>query len=156
MHKMNPNQAQKLTDTSRQWWLDAKMPREDPGEGTWWCHSLCSWCMSSITAPWKAHFECYLFCLFVCLFLLFCFLGPHPWNMEVPKLGVESELQLQATATAMPDLSCICSLHHSSWQHPILNQLREVRVRTCVSLSTSHSLPLSHSRNSLHSSLQHS
>ena len=24
--------------------------------------------------------------------LLFVFLGPHPWHMEVPRLGVESEL----------------------------------------------------------------
>ena len=26
------------------------------------------------------------------LFLFFVFLGPHPWHMEVPKLGVETEL----------------------------------------------------------------
>ena len=33
------------------------------------------------------------------------FLGLHPWHMEIPRLGVESELQLlaYATATAMPD-----------------------------------------------------
>ena len=33
----------------------------------------------------------------------FSFLGPHPQHMEVPRLGVESELQLPAytTATAM-------------------------------------------------------
>ena len=36
----------------------------------------------------------------------------------VPRLGVEWELQLLAcsTATGTPDLSCICDLHHSSWQ----------------------------------------
>ena len=36
---------------------------------------------------------------------LFIFLGPHPWHMEVPRVGVEWELQLLAytTATAMPD-----------------------------------------------------
>ena len=37
------------------------------------------------------------------------FLGPHLQHMEVTRLGVESELQLQAyakaTATATPDLS---------------------------------------------------
>ena len=40
----------------------------------------------------------------LCTFL-FVFLGPHLWHMEVPRLGVESELQLLAytTATAMPD-----------------------------------------------------
>ena len=38
------------------------------------------------------------------------------WHMEVPRLGVQSELQLPAytTATATPDLSRICNLHHSS------------------------------------------
>jgi len=43
--------------------------------------------------------------------------------MEVPRLGVKSELQLQAYATEMPDLSHVCDLHHSSWQHWILNPL---------------------------------
>ena len=52
--------------------------------------------------------------------------------MEVPKLGVELELELQAytTATAMPDLSRICDLHHSSQQRWILNPLSEARDRT--------------------------
>ena len=38
-------------------------------------------------------------------FFFFCFLGPHLWHMEVPRLGVESELQrlVYTTATAMPD-----------------------------------------------------
>ena len=27
------------------------------------------------------------------LFFFFCFLGPHPWHTEVPRLGVKSELQ---------------------------------------------------------------
>ena len=33
--------------------------------------------------------------------------------MEVPRLGAESELQLPAyaTASAMPDLRCVCDLH---------------------------------------------
>ena len=54
--------------------------------------------------------------LFIYLFIYF--LGPHPWHMEVPRLAVQSELQLPActTATATPDWSCICDLHHSSWQ----------------------------------------
>ena len=47
-----------------------------------------------------------------------CFLGPHPWHMEVPRPGVKSELQLPAypTATATQDPSCICDLHGGSWQ----------------------------------------
>ena len=38
----------------------------------------------------------------ICIFFLtFFFLGPHLQYMEVPRLGVKSELRLLATATAM-------------------------------------------------------
>ena len=59
--------------------------------------------------------------------------------MEVPKLGVESELQLLAytTATAMPDLSHVCNLHHSSRQRQILNPRSEVRDWTLVLMDAS-------------------
>ena len=52
--------------------------------------------------------------------------------MEVPRLGVELELQLPAYTTAMAtqDPSRICDLHHSSQQHQILNPLNEARDRT--------------------------
>ena len=38
-------------------------------------------------------------------------------DMEVPRLGVQLELQLTTylTATASQDLSHVCDLHHSSW-----------------------------------------
>ena len=67
--------------------------------------------------------------LWSCDFFFFCFLGPHLQHMEVPRLGVKSQQQLQAyaTATEKPDLSCICDLHHSSWQHQILNPLSETK-----------------------------
>ena len=44
-----------------------------------------------------------------CYIFSFFFLGLHLWSMEGPRLGVESELQLQAsaTATAMLDPSCL-------------------------------------------------
>ena len=64
-------------------------------------------------------------------FFFFCFLGPHSWHMEVPRLGVESELQLvatvTATATATWDLCHICNLYHSSWQHRIPDPLSKAR-----------------------------
>ena len=65
--------------------------------------------------------------------LLFCFLGLYSQHMEVPRLGVELELQLPAyaTATAMPDPNRVCYLHHSSRQCQILNPLSEVRDQTC-------------------------
>ena len=52
--------------------------------------------------------------------------------MEVPRLGVELELQLPAyaTATAMFDMSHVCDLHHSSQQCRILNPLSEARDQT--------------------------
>ena len=90
----------------------------------------------------------YSFCLFVCLFV-FCFLGPYSWHMEVPRLGVESELQLPAytTATATPYPSHICNLHHSSQQRRILNPMSEASDRTCILMDTSWVLKLlSHNR----------
>ena len=49
--------------------------------------------------------------------------------MEVPRLGVQSELQLPAyaRATAMQDPSRGCNLHHSSQQRWISNPLSEAR-----------------------------
>ena len=48
-------------------------------------------------------------------------------------------LQLPAytTATAKQDLSPICDLHHSSWQHLILNPMSETGDRTCNLMVTS-------------------
>ena len=58
--------------------------------------------------------------------------------MEVPRLGVESELQLMAYATAIATRSeCLCDLHHSSQQHWILNLLSEARDRTYILMDTS-------------------
>jgi len=59
--------------------------------------------------------------------------------MEVPRLGVELELQLPAsiTATATQDPSRICNLHHSSWRRRILNPLSEARDQTYVLMDAS-------------------
>ena len=88
---------------------------------------------------------------FFFFFLFFSFLRPHLQLMEIPRLGVESELQLLAytPATAMPDLSHICKLHHSSRQHWILNPLMEARDQTCILMDTGQVLNLlSHNGNS--------
>ena len=76
------------------------------------------------------------------LFYIFCvclFLGLHAWHMEIPRLGIELELQPPAytTATATRDPSRVCDLHHSSRQRRILNPLTEARDRTCVLMDTS-------------------
>ena len=67
--------------------------------------------------------------LYFILFYFIVFLGPHPWHMGVPRLGVKSELQLPAynTASVRPDLSCVCDLHHSSQQWWILDPLSGAR-----------------------------
>ena len=61
-----------------------------------------------LAGPWLLPSECLSHPTVIpFLFFVFCFLGPHPQHMEVPRLGVESELRLLAytTATAMQDLS---------------------------------------------------
>ena len=71
--------------------------------------------------------------------------------MEVPRLGVKSELQLMAyaTATATSDLGRICNLCHSLWQCLILNPPSKSRGQTHILLDTSQVLNLlSHNRNS--------
>ena len=68
--------------------------------------------------------------------------------MEVPRLGVELELQLPATAIAMPDLSHVCYLHHSSRQCQIPDPLSEARDRTRILMDIySDSFLLSHEEN---------
>ena len=78
---------------------------------------------------------CFLFYLFI--YLVF-FLGLHPQQMDVPRLGVELDLQLlaYAIATETQDPSCVCNLHHSSRQGQILNLLSEDRDRSCVLMVT--------------------
>ena len=87
----------------------------------------------------------------ITLFLVVAILGPPPWHMEGPRLGVESELQLPAytTTTAISDLSCIYDLHHSARQHRILNPLSKARDRTDnLMVPKSDSFPLCHNGNS--------
>ena len=74
---------------------------------------------------------------FTVILKYFCFLGLHPWHMEVPRPGVKSELQLLAYATAMPDVSCVCDLHHSSQQYWSPELLSEARDWTHILMDTS-------------------
>ena len=70
------------------------------------------------------------FCLFI--YLLNFFLGLHLQHLEVPRLGIQSELLLPAYARVVstPDLSHDCNLYHSSRQRQILNPLSEGKDRT--------------------------
>ena len=81
----------------------------------------------------------------------FVFLGLHPWHMELPRLGVQSELQppVYTTAIATWDLSLVCDLHRSSQQRQILNSLSKDRdrIRNLTALSQIRQ-PLHHDGNS--------
>ena len=74
----------------------------------------------------------------VCIYI-YSLIGPYPQHMEVPRLGVELELQLlaYATATTIRDLSCVCDLHRSSRQRQILTPLSQATDHTCVLMETS-------------------
>ena len=67
----------------------------------------------------------------ISLLIFFFFLGSYQQHMEVPSLGVESELQLPSctTATATLDPSCVFN-PHSSRQCWIVNPLSEARDQT--------------------------
>ena len=90
---------------------------------------------------------------FLCViqFISFFLFGPHLQHMEVPRLGVELELQLPnyTTATATLDPSCTNDLYHSLQQCRILNPLSEARDRTRILMETNQVLNLlSHNGNS--------
>ena len=84
------------------------------------------------------------------LFIYLVFLGLYPHHMEVPRLGVELEMQLLSytTATAMPDPGWVCNLYHSSRQCQILNTLSQARDPTYILTDPGWSHSLSHDGNS--------
>ena len=63
------------------------------------CQLATSWVGSTRATPqswiFKAR-EAMPLLRFLSIFSFFVFLGLHPWHMEVPRLGVEMELQLPA------------------------------------------------------------
>ena len=109
--------------------------------------------------------NCVIQIIQIFFFFLSFFLGgglfratPAAYGNSQAKGQVESELQLPAytTATATQDPSHVFDLHHSSWQHWILNPLSKARDRTHVLMDTSWGLlPLSHHWNTFKSSLTH-
>uniref|UniRef100_F1S3G4 F-box/LRR-repeat protein 12 n=3 Tax=Sus scrofa TaxID=9823 RepID=F1S3G4_PIG len=64
-------------------------------------------------------------------------------HMEVPTLGIKSELQLLAyiTTTTTRDPSHVCDLHHSSRQHQILDPVSGARDRTHILMDTNQMRP---------------
>ena len=73
---------------------------------------------------------CVCVCLHACAHARVCLFGATP--AAYGSSQARSWIGAVATATATPDLSCICNLHHGSWQRQILNPLSEARDRTHV------------------------
>ena len=71
--------------------------------------------------------------------MIIIFLGLHPWHRELPRLGVELELQLPAYATATPtqNPSLVCNLHCTLQQGWIFKLLSKARDQTCILRDTS-------------------
>ena len=92
-----------------------------------------SWVFLSILKWWGLFFVCFFKCTF------FFFLGLHLWRMEVPRLGVQLELQLMAytTATETQDLNQVCDLYHSSPQPQIPNTPSKARDWTHILMDPS-------------------
>ena len=68
------------------------------------------------------------------LFFVFCLFRAKPMAYG----GSQARSQIRAAAaTAMRDPGCIFDLHHSSWQHQILNPLSKARDQTHVLMDTS-------------------
>ena len=82
-------------------------------------------------------------------------LGLHLQCMEVPRLGVKSELQPPVYTTATTDPSHICSVRYSLWQRQIINPPIEARDRTLILMDTKYILNLlSHNGNSSQSGFE--
>ena len=75
---------------------------------------------------------------FFFFFFLFFLLWLHLWHMEVSRPGVWIRVAAAAyaTATAPPDLSCICDLCHSLQQCWILNLLSKAGCWTHILTET--------------------
>ena len=108
-----------------------------------WMHTVISgrmdygaYCNSTENCVWLGHFvvqqklkkHCKSTIFYFIYLFSFC-LGPLPWHMEVPRLGVESALwpPTYTRATATRDLSCLCDPQYSSRQRRILNPLSKAR-----------------------------
>ena len=120
------------------------------------CFSFLSYLYKMMDIYWiycGNHFTMYvgqIIILYIYLFIYLFILGLHLKHMEVPRLGIESQMKMPAyaTATATPDPSHICDLYCSLQQYQILNPLSEARDWTCILMDTSWVVkPKSHNGN---------
>ena len=73
--------------------------------------------------------------IFVCLIFLFRD-APTAYGSSQTRGLIRATAAGLPTATAMPDASHICNLHHSSWQRQILNPQSKARDGTHILMDT--------------------
>ena len=86
----------------------------------------------------------FLFCFF------FCFLGPHLWHMDVPRLGLESVLRLPVYTIATKRQIQATSVTYTTVHGSARSLTHWVRAKdwTCILMDASRvQNPLSHNRN---------
>ena len=64
-------------------------------------------------------------------FFFFLRAAPTAFGISQARGRIRATAASLPTATAMPDPSCVCDLHHRSWQHQIFNLLSKARDQTC-------------------------
>ena len=101
--------------------------------------------------PWPQQVNYLTYTWFPCLFLSFSFFlflfraKPAAYGCTQAR----GQIGAVATARTMPDLSPICNLYHSLWQHRTLNPLSEARDWAWILMDATQILnPLSHNGNS--------
>ena len=77
-----------------------------------------------------------MWCKFFFFFFLLFRAAPAAYGSAQAR-GQIGQLLAYATATATRDLSRVCDLYPSSWQHRILNPLSEARDQTHILMDTS-------------------
>ena len=81
--------------------------------------------------PQNTSFSCYILSWRTFFFFLFTpVLAACGSSQARGQIGAAAAAY--TTAMAAPDLSRIFELHHSLWQHQILNPLIEARYQTCI------------------------
>ena len=73
---------------------------------------------------------------FVCFFLFLFMVVPGACGSSQARCRIRTAAEAYTTATASLDLSHICNLNLSLWQHRILNPLSKAKDRTCILTDT--------------------
>ena len=111
-----------------------------PPPSSLWQSQVCSYVCESVSVLYMHSFILLIYFILLYYFiLLFYFL----LSKATPVAYVNSQARGQigatavAIATVMQSPSCVCKLHHSSWQHWISNPLSEAREQTHILMDTS-------------------